>query len=217
MSNTIFGFNLIALLMSLSGVFYFVCAVFIWKKVKENNNELVNAFFVFLLYQTVNMLFMGIEIQTKNIVFSNISAFSVLIGSAYMLKFPFSSFSEKVRKSIFVFSLLIVLSIFVWFMQSIEQQMALMKFTLWYDLVINGLIVGGFMIILAIRTAEQKLKAKAIGGGTGVLSCCVVANGATLAGSMLAGSLFGFLAPIFILGSFVFSRKIEQSEKIMSA
>ena len=72
------------------------------------------------------------------------------------------------------------------------------------------------MIFLALRTAEQKLKTKALGGGTGVLSCCVVANGATLAGSMLAGSLFGFLAPVFILGSFVLSRKIEQNEKIAS-
>lgn len=204
-----FLFDSVSLLMTLSGVFYLVCAAFLWKKVKESGSELINAFFAFLLYQAVNMFFMGLEMYTKNMLYSNISALAIFIGSVYMLKFPTSFLSKDTRKIIFYSSLVVVLGLFIWFMQTPERQMDLMHFVLWYDLVVNGIMVGGFMMLLAFRTTEQNLKIKALGGGTGVVSCCVVSNGAMLGGSMLAGSLFGFLAPIFILGSFIFSRKSE--------
>jgi hypothetical protein len=153
------------------------------------------------------MLFMGLEIQTMNMNFGYISALAVFIGSAYMLRFPFSSFSQKTRKFIFMLSLVTVLGLFAWLMQTPERQAALMHFTLWYDIVINGLIVGGFMLILALRTTERYLRIKAFGGGSGIISCCVVSSGAMLSGAMLTGAVFGFLAPVIIFGSLLFARR----------
>lgn len=203
----ILGLHLESFLMLASGVFYILCALFLWKPFRKEGNELVGALFAFLLYQAINMFFMGLEMQTMNMLYSNIAALAVLLGSAYMLKFPFSSLSRGARKIIFLTSIVVVLGIFTWFMQTEAKQMSLMNFVLWYDLVVNGLMVGGFMILLALRTSEKILKVKALGGGTGVVSCCVVSNGAMLGGAMITGSLFSFLAPVVILASLMFSRK----------
>lgn len=210
MGPMILGFHLESFIMLVSGIFYTLCAMILWKSYKKDKNELVGALLAFLCYQAINMFFMGIEMHTMNIIYSNIAALAVFVGSAYMLKFPFSSFSEKTRRMIFLFSLIIVLGIFAWFMQTIEKQMELMYFTLWYDMVVNGIMVGGFMIMLAFRTSEKFLKLKALGGGTGVVSCCVVANGAMLSGALLTSSVFGFLAPLLILGSLLFSKPKQE-------
>lgn len=202
----ILGFSLDAFLMIAAGVFYILCAIVVWRSYKKDRNELVGALLAFLVYQSFNMLLMGMEIHTMEMVYSNLAALSVFIGSAYMLKFPFSSFSKGVRNSVFFISLIALLALFAWFMRNEDSQMLLMQFTLWYDLVANGILVGGFMLILALKTSEKWLKVKAIGGSTGVISCCVVSNGAMIGGAFLTSAFFGFLAPVLILGSLLISR-----------
>lgn len=207
MGPMILGFHLEVFLMIVSGIFYILCAIFVWKSYKKEKNELVGALLAFLVYQAISMFFMGLEMHTMQMVYSNIAALSVFIGSAYMLKFPFGSFSKGTRNIIFFSTLIIVLGIFIWFMQTEEREMSLMNFILWYDIIVNGLIVGGFMILLALRTTEKWLKIKAFGGGVGVVSCCVVSSSAMLTGAMITGSIFGFLAPIVILGSLFLAKK----------
>ncbi|MDQ3075508.1 MAG: hypothetical protein M3Q34_00020 [bacterium] len=207
MGPAILGFSFEAFLMMLSGVFYLFCAGLLWKSVREEKNELVGALFAFLVYQAINMFFMGYHMHAHSMIYSNISALAIFIGSVYMLKFPLSSFSKGTRKAVFLLSLAVVLAIFIWFMQTPERQMDLMKFSLWYDIVVNGFVVGGFMIYLAIRTTEKWLKVKALGGGTGVISCCVVATGSMLSGAILTGIIVSFFSPIIILGSLIFARQ----------
>lgn len=209
MGGEFFGFHLDAILMIASGIFYVICAVVVYKSYKKEKNELIGALLAFLGYQAINMFFMGLEMQTMNMLYSNIAALSVLVGSAYMLKFPFSSFSKSVRRMVFFISLIVGLGIFYWFMQNEAREMSLMNFILWYDIIVNGILVGGFMILLAIRTSEKWLKIKAFGGGAGVVTCCVVSNGAMLSGALLASSFFGFLAPIVILSSLMLTKKKE--------
>jgi len=211
----VFGLSFDAFLLLASGVFYILSALFILNPLKQEKSELVWALFAFLIYQAVNMFFMGLEIQTKNIIYSNVAALAVFIGSAYMLKFPFSSFSEGVRKILFLSSLVIVFVLFIWFMQTTKKQEMLMKFTIWYDIFVNGIITGGFMIFLAFRTTERWLKMKAFGGGGGVLSCCMISNIAMLSGTVIVSTIFSFLAPIFIIGTLMFARK-KQKESIIA-
>lgn len=203
----IMGLPFEVFMLMASGVFYLLCAWYVWKPLRAEKSELIGALFAFLVYQAINMFFMGVEMGTKNIIYSNIAALAVFVGSAYMLKFPLSPFSRGVRRVLFYGYLLVVLILFTWFMQTTERQMELMKFTLYYDLVINGVIVGGFMILLAIQTTERWLRIKATGGGVGVLSCCIAANTSMLLGAMVSSLVFGFLAPVFILGSLVIAKK----------
>src|SRR3990167_5277232 len=106
----------IAIVLVASGAFYIICAFFLLKPMREQKNELIAALFAFLVYQAINMIAMGLGEETMNMNFAYISALAILIGSTYMLKFPFSSFSQKARRFVFIVSLIIVLAIFVWFM-----------------------------------------------------------------------------------------------------
>ncbi len=205
----LWGMDIVTLLMLLSGVFYLVCALLLFRKVYKGKDELMWALFAFLVYQAINMFFMGIEMKTHNMMYSNIAAFAVLMGSVYMLKFPMSSLSKNIRQVAFVFSTILVLGVFAYFMTSEALQMKLMNFTLWYDIFVNGIVVGGFMLALGLRAQEREVKIKALSGSSGVVSCCVAANGAMIAGSMLTSSFFAFLAPLFILRTLSFKEKME--------
>jgi len=207
MGPMVYGFQLTTMLMLASGVFYLLCAFLLWKPYRKEKNELIGALFAFLVYQAVNMFFMGLQMQTMNMVYSYVSAFAVFVGSAYMLKFPFSSFSRGTRRTIFYLSMATALSLFVWFMLTPARQMALMNFTLWYDVVINGLIVGGSIFFFGFMTKERWLRAKTLGGGAGVVSCCVVSNAAMLSGALLTSIVFSFTAPVIILGTLAVTRK----------
>lgn len=189
------------LLMIVSGIFYFLCALVLVKPYKEEKNELVGALLAFFSYQTISMIFMGIEMHTHNLLYSNIAALSIFIGSAYMLKFPISSLPEKVRKFAFFGVLIVTIGIFISYMGTEAKQMQLMMFVMWYDLVINGIIVGGSIVLFGFKVNERRLKLKALGGGTGVVSCCVAANAAMMGGALFASAFFQFLAPLLILGT----------------
>ncbi len=197
----LWGVHLDILLMMASGIFYVICAFFVWKTYKKEKSELIGALLAFLVYQAISMFFMGLEMQTMNMLYGNIAGAAVIIGTAYMLKFPFSGFAEKTRRIVFLVLLVASLGLFAWFMQTAERQMDLMHFVLWYDLVANGILAGGSILIFGLRNREAMLRKKALGGGTGVMSCCVAANGFMLTGAMITSSVFAFLAPIFILFS----------------
>lgn len=206
-STLVLGMHLEAFLMALSGVLYLVCALFLWRPYRKEKNELIGALFAFLMYQAVSMFFMGLQMQTMNMDYSLIASFAVFVGSAYMLKFPFSSFSRTVRQAIFSVSIVAAIALFVWFTLTPERQMALMHFTLWYDLIVNGLVVGGSILIFGFAARERALKIKSLGGGSGVVSCCVAANTAMLSGALITSSVFAFLAPALILGTLFTGRR----------
>lgn len=197
----LWGMHLDILLMMASGIFYIICAFFVWRTYKKEKSELIGALLAFLVYQAISMFFMGLEMQTMNMLYGNIAGAAVIIGTAYMLKFPFSGFAEKTRRLVFLVLLVASLGLFAWFMQTADRQMDLMNFVLWYDLIANGILVGGSILIFGLRNKEAALRKKALGGGTGVASCCIAANGFMLTGAMITSSVFAFLAPIFILFS----------------
>jgi len=216
MGPTIFGLDLASLLMAVSGIFYIISAIFVFKAYRKEKNELLGALLAFLVYQAVSMFFMGTEMLTHNMLFGNIAGFAVLVGSAYMLKFPLSQFSKGVRQTAFFIVLIAALGVFGWFMQTEAHQMKLMNFVFWYDMIANGILAGGSIMLYGLKIAESRLKRKALTGGTGVLSCCLAANGFMLASYMLVGSIVSFLAPILILASLRIGKGGDSSSSVSS-
>lgn len=214
MGPMILGLSLDVFLMIASGVFYLICAAFVLKPMRREKNELISALFAFLVYQAVSMFFMGLEMETMNMLYGNIAALAVFVGSAYMLKFPLSPLSKRARSISFMGILIVILGVFIWFMQTEARQMSLMHFVLWYDLVLNGIIVGGSIIGYGFKASEKLAKTKALAGGSGVVSCCVVSNAAMLGGAIVLSSVFQFLAPILILGALAFARKKSPSTPV---
>lgn len=209
-----FGIDLFILILFASGIFYLLCALSIWKIKKMENNELINALFAFLIYQFFGMVFMGIEMLTMEIMYSNIAALAIFIGSAYMLKFPLSKLSQKNRNISFLVVLVVLLLIFGWFMMTHERQYMLMHFIMWYDAVVNGLVVGGSIILFAIMTRERMKRKKALTGGAGIMSCCIVANTSMMFGALAVSAVFQFLAPLLILLSIRSKTKADLEAKV---
>lgn len=207
MGIPVFGVDLYIWLLLASGIFYFISAMLIWKPFKQEGNELIHALFAFLIYQSISMIFMGVEMWTMNIFYSNIAALAIFIGSAYMLKFPFSKLSKSTRNISFLTTLVILLGVFTWFMLTEERQHMLMSFVLWYDLAINGIVVGGSIILFSIMSIDKIKKRKTVAGGAGVISCCVVANATMITGALTASAIFQFLAPLLIIASIKFPKK----------
>ncbi len=203
----VWGIGMGAFLMMLSGIVYLVCALFLWKTVRREKNELLNALFAFLMYQAVGMFFMGLNWHTMNAAQGYIASLAVFIGSAYMLKFPFASFSASVRKVVFYLSIAVAIGLFAWFMTTPARQMALMHFTVWYDIIVNGLVVGGSIILFGLAAKERSARMKSLGGGAGVVSCCVVANAAMIGGALVTSSVFQFLAPVLILSTLALNQR----------
>lgn len=216
MGVNVYGVDLYIWLLLASGIFYFICALLIWKPFRQEGNELIHALFAFLIYQSISMFFMGVEMWTMNIFYSNIAVLSVFIGSAYMLKFPFSRLSKSARNSIFLVTVVVLLIVFSWFMLTVERQHMLMHFVLWYDIVVNGIIVGGSIIFFALKTAGGIKKKKATAGGAGVMSCCIVANATMITGALTVSAIFQFLAPLLIIASIKFPKK-SQPEAVNEA
>jgi hypothetical protein len=197
--NVLWGVALFNLLMGIAGIFYLICALFLWKRVRAEKNELLSALFAFLVYQAINMFFIATFFQTGKHIYGYISGISILIGSMYMLKFPFHSFAAGTRKAIFIISLIVVIAIFGWFITHPALFMIWTNFTLWYDFIINGLVVGGSIVFFAFYASDRRQKIKAAGGGTGVMACCIVGNATLISGALVVSSIFQFLAPIIIL------------------
>ncbi|MDP2593663.1 MAG: hypothetical protein Q8P52_03380 [bacterium] len=202
----VLGLHLDVFLMYAAGVFYAFCAFLVLKSYRRERNELLGAFLAFLVYQALAMIFMGIEFHTMNLLYGEIAALAVFVGSAYMMKFPFSSFSKGTRRIVFFVTLIVSVMIFTWFLQTPERKTLLMPFVLWYDIVVNGLVVGGAILIFGMRIGPPQ-KIKALGGGAGVVSCCVVANASMLSGAFLTSAFFQFLAPVLIISALVFAKK----------
>lgn len=209
-STMILGFPLPVFLMYAAAAFYFICAFVLWKPYRQERNELMGALLAFLTYQAFAMLFMGIAIQSGNMTYDILASFSVLVGSVFMLKFPYSMLTEKFRRILFYLTMILVLVIFGWFLLTPERQEKLMNFTIWYDVLVNGVLVGFFIFLFGIRTNERSVKVKALGGSVGVASCCVAGNVAMIMGSLIVSSVFQFMAPVIIILSIITGRTLER-------
>ncbi len=207
----VFGFLPLGIfLMIAAGTLYVFSALYLWKSAKGENSDLVNALMTFFLYQAVAKFSMAFGAYTSTPIFGKLAALSVLIGAAYMLKFPLSVLSAWTRKVLFMVILIASVVVFAWFMGTPEKQDLLLQYVTWYDIILNGIIVGGTIIFFGIRNVNKVYKTKAVGGGSGVVSCCVVANVAMLSGALLTSVIFQFLSPILILGAMLFGKNKQQ-------
>lgn len=210
----VFGLPLVTFLFFASALVYAICAVALWKPFRRERNELITALFAFFIYQTISMLFMALEMNTMNMLYSSISSLAVFIGSIFMIRFLYSNQPQTTRRMIFMLSLIVVLGMFIWFTQTAARETMLMNFTLWYDLIVNGIFVGGAIIYAGIKATQNWAKIKAIGGGSGVVACCVVSSATMLGGALLTSSAFQFIAPVVILGSLSAARRAQQKATI---
>jgi len=214
MLEQIFGIPLGIAIMWVGGILYAAGAVLFFISFRrEMENELIEALFSFLASMAFALLLMGSGEYLQNILFGYLGSLAVLIGSAFMLKFPLTVFPVTKRKILFRLILTIVLVSFIWMVLWPLGRKIMPMFIMSYMVVANGLIAGFFIFFAGLRSKEKAIKIKATGGGLGVASCCIVAHLASISGAILLSAVFQFMAPLLLIGSVFIGRHYQRQEE----
>ncbi len=171
-----FGFPLGSLMMWMVSMIYAVVLILLLRPFQEDTSELMVAFLSFIASIMVANIFIGIGFFNKSSVFSFLGTFAIFTGSAFMLKFPFSAFPERYRKSLFYASLIVFCAILAWLMASQYGRSVMPRFSIWFMVVVNGFITGLYMIYIGWKATERWLRVKATGGGLSVAACCLASH-----------------------------------------
>ncbi|MEK7517319.1 MAG: hypothetical protein AAB583_02125 [Patescibacteria group bacterium] len=180
---------------------------------REMKNELMEALFAFLASMALALLLMGLGEYWNNMLFGYLGSLAILIGSAFMLKFPLTVFSEEKRGILFHLILTIVLVSFIWMVLWPLGREIMPMFIMWYMIVANGLVAGFFIFFAGLRSKERAIKIKATGGGLGVVSCCIVSHLASMSGAILLSAVFQFMAPFLLVASVFVGRHYQRQEE----
>ncbi|MEK9175525.1 MAG: hypothetical protein AAB795_02925, partial [Patescibacteria group bacterium] len=128
------------------------------------------------------------------------------------LKFPITVFPQQWRQPLFYIFLVIVLAVNVWMIVSPIPGDQMSEIAMIFMIIVNGIITGFFMIWTGIRAASKSVKIKAIGGGLGVSSCCLVSHvlfSTQVDIGLISSVFFQFIAPFLILGSVYAGRRVQ--------
>lgn len=200
MSESAWGIPLQIIIMWSAGTLYALAAIsFLISFHKEMANELMQALFAFLLSMALALNLMGTGEYSQNMIFGYLGTLSILVGSVFILKFPLTVFPASSRKTLFRFILLSVLVIFIWMVTSQTGRQLMPQFIMWYMIIANGLVAGFFIFFAGLRSKEKALKIKAMGGGMGIASCCIVSHIASISGAIILSAIFQFLSPILLM------------------
>ncbi len=212
MISAIWGIPLeIAIMWGAAAIFAVCTAIFYLEIIaKEPKNELTQTLFIFLLSMMFSLFLMGSGMYWKNMILVNLGSLSFFLGSAFMLKFPLTVFAPGTRKIVFYGAIIIALLLFAWLALSPSGAQVMMPVVIWLNLGLNGLVTGFFVFFVGLQAKERWLKVKAIGGGAGIMVCCVAAEVAVLTGALLVSAVFQFIAPIILLLSVLAGRKYQQ-------
>ena len=211
MTESILGIPLGITLMWGAGVFYAIGAIVFFASFRrEFANELMIALFAFLVSMTLALLLMGVGEYWKNMWYGYLGTLAILVGSAFMLKFPFTIFSVRVRQMLFRLFLVTVMFLFIWMVLFDSGRTLMAQFVMWYMIFVNGLVVGFFVFFVGLRSKERWLKIKATGGGVGIMSCCIASHVASIAGAVLLSAIFQFIAPVILVASVLLGKRIQR-------
>lgn len=220
MSSTILGLPSGVFLLWVSSFFFLISSVIILKPLFEKRDKLTTAFFVWLLGMGLLHLFLGLGILLNITPLLHLGVFFGLTGSAYLIRIPFSGLISRYEKTGFYLVLLAGWAIVVWmFLWPHVHTMELMLRLLFgYMILVAGILPGPYLIWMGIKSRNKAAKIKAIGGGAGIISCCLVADLFVLFTYMGVAILPEFLmtmAPVILITAVLWGRKIEKQEETL--
>ena len=212
MSLTMFGLPMGVIIPMFIGIVYSIGAIVFVRVYLRDRGELMAAFLAFLISMATANIFMGLGMYTGNMIFMFLTMFAIFTGSAFLLKFPITVFPQQWRQPLFYIFLVIVLAVNVWMIVSPIPGDQMSEIAMIFMIIVNGIITGFFMIWTGIRAASKSVKIKAIGGGLGVSSCCLVSHvlfSTQVDIGLISSVFFQFIAPFLILGSVYAGRRVQ--------
>jgi hypothetical protein len=121
-------------------------------------------------------------------------------------------------KIAFYFVLLIGWALVAW--MDIWPHLVTIKLMLWllfgYMILVAGILPGLYLIWTGIKAKSKAAKVKGIGGGAGIISCCLVADLLVLFVFMSVAfwsEFFMALSPIILITAVLYGRHLEKARK----
>ncbi len=213
MPETIFGLPTAIALMYGAALFYFVGIIVTWKSYRAEPNELMGAFMAFLFSMGLALFLMGSAEYLAQPMLGAAGTLAILIGSVIMLRFPLSLTRQPLQSFLFYVSMVVAIAFFVVMMATKTGQAYTMPMIMWFMIIVNGIVVSFFVIYAGVKSKEQWFKVKAVGGGAGIVTCCLASHVALMVGAPLLSAAFQFAAPVIIAASIQLGKSLQASSQ----
>lgn len=211
---SILGLPSSVVLVWLSAFLFLLGALIILKPLLEKKEKLITAFFIWLLGMGFFHFFLGFGILFNKVFLMNVGIFFAVTGSAYLLRIPFSGLMPRFEKAGLYSALLFgwLVSGLLFFRPNFFPTNFNLKFVLIYMILTAGIWPGFYLVVMGFKSKDKAIKVKSVGGGIGIISCCLVADVLALlvyGGVAFLTEFFMALSPVILIGAVLYGRKIE--------
>lgn len=204
-----------------SAVVYVIAILLFLPALRREKSELMVAFFAFLAGMAIFHVFLGAGFYWNQLLLIHLGALAALTGAAYTIKFPLTALAESKRKPLFYLTLLIGWSIIAWMLIFPHQTQTMLWLVLGYMIIVSGGIAGGYILWKGFKAKESWGKVKCIGGGAGLITCCLAADLLVIfAGVSVLGEFLMALAPVILILAIYLGRylqKVSESSQLSPA
>lgn len=198
-----------SILLWVSASFYIVTILILWGAFSKVKNELMTAYHAFLYGMAFFHIFLGLGLYLNNPFFINLGVFAALTGSAFTTKFPLSSFSPNISKAGFYSTLFVAWLITIYMLLFPQQLDIMLKVVLGYMILVAG-GSGLYTMYVGFKASESSVKVKCVGGGLGIVTCCLLADLMVLfQGVTVLGEILMSIAPVIMLSSLLIGRRLQ--------
>jgi len=198
----------------MSALFFTVTFLVFWKRFRDERDALTGAFTAFLLGMAIFHIILGAAELYQNEALILLAILVAFIGSTYTLRFPLSELKEPWRSWIFYTVLagtLIYMTAAILYSYPVGHVLTVV---FWYMIIVSGGISGLYALKKGFEAKTQSARVKCIGGGAGIITCCLVADLMVIfAGVTIIGEVLMSVAPVILLGSVVHGRRCEAKEQ----
>ena len=198
----------------LSGFIFLVMAlVFLIGPYRQEKDELMDAFIGFLGGMSLFHLFGGLSMLLGNPFLMYIGSFGALTGSAFIVKFPLLSVSNrKLRQTSFYVALALGWLLIVWMFISNSDIMTSMRLASIYMIVFSGLS-GAYIIWKGFQFPKLGTRIKCVGGGSSIWFCCFLTHSIVLTVGMIGlAKIFMVLTPVTLVLAVLIGRSLSHQD-----
>lgn len=202
--------------------FWFSASIFILSIVlflprfRAERNKLMFAFFAFLFAMAWLHIFAGLGTLLKQMVWTHIGFLGGLFGVSYTLLFPLSALKQPLRSALLYLALAKATVIVLWMFLLTHKSSTMILVGYLYMIIIAGIIAGGYILWKGLQMKDMPAKVKTVGGGLGLITCCLVADVWVLLAIFygltvpISGHFWMALAPIIILAAIYKGRMLAR-------
>ncbi|MBI4128347.1 MAG: hypothetical protein HY459_04775 [Parcubacteria group bacterium] len=208
--DTILGIPVNVFLLWLAALAYAIGVIFFLDSYRKERGELMIAFLAFVTSMAFANFFMGAGEYWQIPLFMQLGTLAIFVGSAFMLKFPLTALPPSLRRPLFWVSLILFLLFAAWLIVAPLGQRLAPQLSMWFMVVINGILVGGYLVWAGLKATERWKRMKAVGGGIGVATCCVASHGAAVFGAVFLSAFLQVIAPFVMIGAILGGRYLQR-------